>query len=130
MNLAKSLSQARRSKILDDHTLYVTANVQPSFEALKSIGESAGAKVGPKQICHSYDIANPLLQVIKRLPTLKQVSDRADVYIISSIPERPTWEHLATQGIPIYSGEAIIKAVMQQQRQFELYNINETEDST
>lgn len=45
MNLAKTLSQARRTKILDDHTFYVTADVQPSFEALKSIAESAGAKV-------------------------------------------------------------------------------------
>lgn len=110
MSLARSLSLARRSKLLNDHTFYITPNVQPSFEALKSISEAAGAKV------------------IKKLPTVKQVSDRADVYVISSAGERSTWEHLANQGIPIYSGEALIKAVMQQQTEFELYRIDEDED--
>lgn len=110
MNLAKSLSAARRTKVFDDHTFYITPNVQPSFEALKSISEAAGAKV------------------IKRLPTVKQVSDRADVYIISSIAERPTWEHLANQGIHIYSGEAVIKGVMQQYKDFDSYMIDETEE--
>jgi len=84
--------------------------VQPSFEALKSISEAAGGKV------------------IKRLPTAKQVMDRADVFIISSIAERPTWEHLVSQGVHIYSGEAVIKAVMQQKKEFELYTIDEVDD--
>lgn len=110
MSLARSLSLARRTKLLDDHTFYITPNVQPSFEALKSISEAAGAKV------------------IKRLPTFKQVSDRADVYIISSGAEKATWEHLASHGIPIYSGEAVIKAVMQQQKEFDLYRIDEMEE--
>lgn len=110
MSLARSLSLARRSKLFDDHTFYITPNVLPSFEALKAISEAAGAKV------------------IKRLPTVKQVLDRADVYIISSVAERPTWEHLVKQDIPVYSGEAVIKAVMQQQKEFEQYTIDEVED--
>lgn len=65
-----------------------------------------------------------MTQVIKRLPTLKQVSDRADVYIITSEQESAAWEHLVAQNIPVYSGEAIIKAVMQQQRNFDLYTID------
>lgn len=110
MSLARSLSLARRTKLFDDHTFYITPNVQPSFDALKSISEAAGAKV------------------VKKLPTVKQVLDRADVYIISSLDEKPTWEHLVNHNIPIYSGEAVIKAVMQQEEEFDRYRIDGLEE--
>lgn len=51
MNLAKSVMRARRSKIFDDYTFYITPQVQPSFEALKAISEAAGAKVGTYLPC-------------------------------------------------------------------------------
>jgi hypothetical protein len=70
----------------------------------------------------------PPVQVIKRLPTAKQVTDKADVYIISSEGEKPSWEHLVAQGVRIYSGEAVIKAILQQKREFELYTIDGVED--
>jgi hypothetical protein len=55
-SLARSLSAARRSKIFDDHTFYITANVQPTFDALKQIAEAGGAKVSaPSEFCNGLN---------------------------------------------------------------------------
>lgn len=64
-------------------------------------------------------------QVVKKLPTLKLVQDKADVHVISSPDEAGNWENLAMNGVPVYSGEAIIKAVLQQEMNFDLYQLND-----
>jgi hypothetical protein len=106
-SLAESLVRARRSKLFEDQIFYMTTKVTPSFEALRDIAEAGGAKVHKKN------------------PTLKQVQDQADIKVISSLEDRAQWRQLRMNGIPIYSGEAVIKSTLKQELNFDDYELDE-----
>ena len=59
----------------------------------------------------------------KKLPTLRLVQDKADIHVISSPEEQGLWETLSVHGVPIYSGEAIVKSVLKQEIDFEEYSM-------
>jgi len=57
-----------------------------------------------------------ILQAYNTLPPLRAVEDRSDDrHIISCLEDKDGWQMLATQGIPIYMDELIIKSILRQQ---------------
>ena len=125
MTLAFTLKKARRSKIFDEHTFYLTPNVQPPYESLRVIAEAGGAKVK----CSAFPSTSPsdemcLPQVLKKVPTAKQLQDKADAHVITALEDRDSWRALEANRIPVYTGEAIIKAVLHQRLELDKYEID------
>lgn len=49
------------------------------------------------------------------------MQDQADAHVIASEAEKGVWLNLVKNGIPVYTGEAVIKGALQQEMQFEKY---------
>jgi hypothetical protein len=46
------------------------------------------------------------------------MQDQADAYVIASADEKGAWLNLMKNGIPVHTGEAIIKGALQQEMRF------------
>ncbi|GAA5969116.1 hypothetical protein JCM3765_002184 [Sporobolomyces pararoseus] len=93
------LNRARtEGKVFNGKTIYITKGVSPGLPTMQRIVQASGGTIGLNDLKKQH----------------KLIIEDSQALVVSSPNERREWEKLASEGIPIYSCEAVFVATMHQ----------------
>ncbi|GAA5876458.1 hypothetical protein JCM16303_003542 [Sporobolomyces ruberrimus] len=92
------LARARKRKMLDGRRVYITRGVTPDPALLGRIVSACGGIVGPSDLLKQH----------------KKIVSDPTALVVSSPLDRRDWEKLSSEGVPIYTVEAVFVSAMHQ----------------
>ena len=116
------LNRARNEgKVFDGKTIYITKGVSPGLPTMQRIVQASGGTVSPflpllpsSRLSLSARMVNSQIGLNDLKKQHKLILEDPEALVVSSPNERREWEKLASEGIPIYSCEAVFVATMHQ----------------
>ncbi|GAA5936722.1 uncharacterized protein JCM15063_001967 [Sporobolomyces koalae] len=92
------LARAKKGKMLDGRKVYITKNVSPDVNVMQRIVSACGGIVSTNDLVKQH----------------KKIKSDPDALVVSTPKDRREWDKLASEGVAIYTVEAVFVAAMHQ----------------